>query len=114
MATSIGELCQDLPDEFARALHIVRALGINDEPNYTLLIDMCVDVAKRENVTPDWQFSWIVFQKKYVELSNAIKELLPAGAPFPPLSAAELEILSKAREESKGRLAVTLRSLGNL
>ena len=111
IAMPIEDLCEDLPDEFACALRIVRALGVNDEPNYTLLAEMFWNLAKRMGIaTPGFEFTWITNQKKYVETSRALKELL-AGAPFPKLSATQMDMLSKAREQGRGHLAIALRNL---
>ena len=60
MNTSIEDLCHGLPDAFASYFNYVRALGFNDQPNYSYLRKLFRDLFVHEGFEYDHVFDWTV------------------------------------------------------
>jgi hypothetical protein len=58
--TSIEDLCHSLPDAFASHFNHVRALGFNDQPNYSYLCKLFRDLFVHEGFEYDHVFDWTV------------------------------------------------------
>ncbi|KAG8847760.1 hypothetical protein FRB91_011447 [Serendipita sp. 411] len=58
-STSIQELCEGFPEEFAIYLNYVRKLGFEEQPDYDFLRDLFTKVLANIGETDDGQFDWL-------------------------------------------------------
>ena len=64
MDTSVEELCQSLPDEFAQYMHYCRKLKFEERPDYAYLRKLFKDLFYRMGYEYDYIFDWMILKKK--------------------------------------------------
>ena len=90
------KLCLGLPQEFARYLTYVKKLEFEQDPNYTFMRKLFLDILNRDNYTNDLKFSWILNKK--IKIGIDIKSV--DNKSYDRSSS----INTKKRESSKKRL----------
>ena len=58
--TSIEDLCQGYPKEFANLMNYSRKLKFDEKPDYQYLISMFRELFVRENFDFDFKYDWIL------------------------------------------------------
>ncbi|RNA37729.1 casein kinase I isoform gamma-3-like isoform X3 [Brachionus plicatilis] len=72
--TTVEQLCDGFPKEFADYMRYVRALEFTESPDYKKLIRLFENLMKSSGWTPnDWQFDWIERLGKYSKSSGSAK-----------------------------------------
>ena len=56
----VGELCNDLPDEFDKYVTYTRTLKFAEKPNYTYMRGLFRDLFVREGYVYDYQYDWTI------------------------------------------------------
>lgn len=59
MATPLGELCRDCPDEFLEYMQYCRSLHFADPPDYDYLRGIFTALKHKEHMEFDWEFDWL-------------------------------------------------------
>ena len=62
---SLDELCSDVPDEFKKYMHYVRAANLGTKPDYTKLRGIFSALFRRRGFEHDYVFDWTI--QKYLE-----------------------------------------------
>lgn len=62
--TSIDDLCQNLPVEFAQYMHYCRSLQFEDRPDYAYLRKLFKDLFYRMGYEYDYIFDWMILKKQ--------------------------------------------------
>lgn len=77
LATSIEELCQGYPHEFADYINICRSFKFDESPNYDVLKGLVKSLFKRSGFTYDFVFDW---NMKYTQIGLRDQQCLGTSA----------------------------------
>lgn len=77
LATSIEELCQGYPPEFADYINICRSFKFDESPNYDVLKGLMKSLFKRLGFTYDFVFDW---NMKYTQIGLRDQQCLGTSA----------------------------------
>ena len=102
--TTIEDLCQGLPTEFAVFLSDVRRLEFNDRPDYSLYRQMLRDLFIREGYVHDLIYEWTVLPPPNIE-----KEKRNRQRPGIPLIANPKGVTTHSSFESRGKIPTPVR-----
>lgn len=82
LATSIEELCQGYPIEFANYINICRSFKFDESPNYELLKGLMKGLFKKSGYSYDFVFDW---NMRYTNISLRDQLITSAGVHAEPL-----------------------------
>lgn len=77
LATSIEELCQGYPAEFATYIHLCRGYKFEESPNYEVLRAIIKSLFTRAGYVYDYVFDW---NTRYTSISRRDQQCIGAGA----------------------------------
>jgi len=73
--TSLETLCENLPEEFFKYMKYSRLLRFKENPDYTYLKNLFIDLSKKNNMILDDIYDWniIAKEKKKIRINENIK-----------------------------------------
>ena len=119
MATSAEELCQGFPNEFTNYINYTRNLQYEQDPDYSFLKSLFVNVLKKENCIIDCYYDWDRETIRYFrdfENFKAKKEKKEKNMNIIPLNKTnEISTLmeSKYNPINKNRVITTMNNMNN-